>query len=363
MVNTLFAEYRLELNFEGMNPHVNQMLEIRVVDKSTGYEVGRSKLDTIPGGEFKMELYVLLPDSSYRIDFYVDFNKNGSYDEPPTDHAWSLDADKVLGDTELTFVHNTDFTNIEFPAPLNFADLTGDWEGKWDNPTYNVDGKIAGTLTYNEAEKTLTGEGQAWGIFGNPLPVSYKLDGLVSPDERTVTFTANEPWAGSIVVSNGQISGTIDYPMELITAEVKGNYGLGQAIFYYHMTGAFDAEEYAVFQRDVQTNTSVLKTNKSGKSDGFVLYANYPNPFNPVTEIRFDVAAESFVNVAIYNILGKKIRSLLSENISAGRHIVSWNGLSDDGSSVASGIYFYRLEATTDNGFKIGKMNKMSLIR
>jgi len=359
----LLAQYKLTMNFESMDPHKSQMLEIRVVDKGTGLEVGRSKLDVIPGGEFKMELYVLLPDSSYRIDFYVDFNKNGSYDAPPADHAWSLDADNVSGDTELTFVHNTDFTTIEFPAPLNFADFAGDWEGIWNNPTYNVDGKVAGTLDYNEAEKTLTGDGQAWGIFGNPLPVGYTLDGVVSPDESTVTFTANSPWSGSIVASNGQISGTVDYPMELISAEVKGNYGLGQAIFYYHMTGAFDAEEYAVFKRDVQTNTSVSQTDKSDKPVDFKLYANFPNPFNPDTKIRFDVPVESYVNVEIYNMLGKKIRSLLNENKSAGSHLVSWNGLADNGSSVASGLYFYRLEATSINGYKFVKMNKMSLIK
>jgi len=363
MGNNTFAKYKLTLNFASMDPHVNQMLEIRVIDKGTGYEVGRSKLDAVPGSEFKIELYVLIPDSSYRIDFYVDFNKNGTYDSPPADHVWSLDADKVQGNTELTFKHNTNFSDIEFPAPLNFADLTGIWEGKWDNPTFEVEGKVSGTVAYNESDKTLTAEGQAWGIFGSSVPVSYKLDGTVGPDSWTATFTANDPWSGSITLSNGQITGSIAYPLQLITAEVKGHYGFGQAIFYYHMTGSLDAEEYAIFQRDVKTNTNVTELNSKVQPNGFALYANYPNPFNPETFIQFDVPAESIVKFDIYNMIGKKVKSLLNENKSAGRYITSWNGVADDGRDVASGIYFYRLEAITVTGEKIVKMNKMSLIK
>ena len=75
------------------------------------------------------------------------------------------------------------------------------------------------------------------------------------------------------------------------------------------------------------------------------LEQNYPNPFNPETTIIFSVTQNSdFVTLDIYNIKGQKIRSLLSDQISAGQHSVVWNGMDDSGKSVSSGIYMYQLK-------------------
>jgi hypothetical protein len=49
---------------------------------------------------------------SYQIDFYADHNQNGSYDAPPTDHAWRITVNDLVGDSVVTFTHNTDFTDI-----------------------------------------------------------------------------------------------------------------------------------------------------------------------------------------------------------------------------------------------------------
>jgi hypothetical protein len=74
------------------------------------------------------------------------------------------------------------------------------------------------------------------------------------------------------------------------------------------------------------------------------LHANVPNPFNPVTEIRFDLAAGGKVALRIYDVGGRQVRALVDETRPAGRYKVSWNGLDAAGQRVASGIYFYRLE-------------------
>ncbi len=74
------------------------------------------------------------------------------------------------------------------------------------------------------------------------------------------------------------------------------------------------------------------------------LHPNVPNPFNPVTEIRFDLAVRGAVALRVYDVGGRQVRSLVNETRPAGRYRVSWNGLDDAGARVASGIYFYRLE-------------------
>lgn len=77
----------------------------------------------------------------------------------------------------------------------------------------------------------------------------------------------------------------------------------------------------------------------------FDLGQNYPNPFNPTTELKFDVPSRSFVSISIYNVLGQQVRTLVNEELEAKSYVVDWDGTSDGGAKVASGIYFYRMEA------------------
>lgn len=77
--------------------------------------------------------------------------------------------------------------------------------------------------------------------------------------------------------------------------------------------------------------------------EGFVLHQNSPNPFNPTTEIRFDLSRSSRVELRVHNVLGQEIRTLVDEILPAGSHTVVWNGRDNYGNAVSSGIYFYRL--------------------
>ncbi|MDD4309825.1 MAG: FlgD immunoglobulin-like domain containing protein, partial [Candidatus Cloacimonetes bacterium] len=76
------------------------------------------------------------------------------------------------------------------------------------------------------------------------------------------------------------------------------------------------------------------------------LERNFPNPFNPETTIRYSVKESGMVKLSIYNLKGQLIRSLVNETKTSGNHRVIWNGVDDRGQSVASGIYFYRMDAT-----------------
>jgi hypothetical protein len=75
-----------------------------------------------------------------------------------------------------------------------------------------------------------------------------------------------------------------------------------------------------------------------------VLFQNYPNPFNQSTKIEFSQARPGFVTLNIYDVLGRRVRSLVSEHLSSGRKVVLWDGENDLGDQVASGIYFYQLK-------------------
>jgi hypothetical protein len=72
----------------------------------------------------------------------------------------------------------------------------------------------------------------------------------------------------------------------------------------------------------------------------YALHQNYPNPFNPVTTIKYQLARAGQVDLSIYNILGQKIATLVSEKQSAGIYNVTW-----DASNYSSGMYFYRIQS------------------
>ena len=108
----------------------------------------------------------------------------------------------------------------------------------------------------------------------------------------------------------------------------------------------------------VETNALSLDENLAIPTQ-FALHQNYPNPFNPSTQISFDVPEGSeLVRLNIYNILGKKVSTLLNNVVNPGRHKVEWNAKDNEGNPVASGIYFYELSSSSFTARK-----KMLLIR
>jgi flagellar hook assembly protein FlgD len=75
------------------------------------------------------------------------------------------------------------------------------------------------------------------------------------------------------------------------------------------------------------------------------LQGNYPNPFNPETTISFSLKESQFVNIDIYNILGQRVKTLVANEMNKGTHSLIWNGTDNGGRNVASGIYFYKMQA------------------
>ena len=85
----------------------------------------------------------------------------------------------------------------------------------------------------------------------------------------------------------------------------------------------------------------------------FGLEQNFPNPFNPSTVIRFRLSAVSKVTLSIFDLLGRRVRTLASNRAyGPGAHTLTWNGVDDSGKQLASGLYIYRLEAGTGSPAK-----------
>ena len=77
----------------------------------------------------------------------------------------------------------------------------------------------------------------------------------------------------------------------------------------------------------------------------YALHQNYPNPFNPITTLRYDLPENSYVNVTVYDMLGREIRSLVSTAQEAGFKSVIWDATNDYGKPVSAGVYLYKIQA------------------
>ncbi|GEM_PF-3982761 len=104
---------------------------------------------------------------------------------------------------------------------------------------------------------------------------------------------------------------------------------------------------YALIYKFGMKLIDAAETNEGGRPNQFVLYQNHPNPFNPSTEIRYHLPAGqagiadfSYVDIRVYDVLGRELGTLVRENQQPGLHVVSW-----DASRFSSGLYFYKLSA------------------
>ncbi len=93
------------------------------------------------------------------------------------------------------------------------------------------------------------------------------------------------------------------------------------------------------------THTLKLAGGKRGLPSTYALYQNLPNPFNAATAIKFDLPEDTRATLSIYDMLGRKIRMLVSSELSAGTHTVIWDGCDNAGNVLPTGVYFYRLTA------------------
>lgn len=159
------------------------------------------------------------------------------------------------------------------------------------------------------------------------------------------------PYDGAVVYVKPQgTEGWTDYDY----VDENGNFTLhveqdGQYDMLVTTRDNGDFEE-SVSVNDLSASVEVTPTGISDRDDlavvrGATLHNAYPNPFNPTTTIKVDVAKAGKMSLVIYNVLGQKVKTLFKGNLTSGANIFTWNGTDDLGKQVATGLYFYQLKA------------------
>ena len=196
----------------------------------------------------------------------------------------------------------------------------------WGNTdgTEEVDGEVLleldGSLTayYNDIEG---GYGGFANIDADPL--------FTNPDSGDFTLQQGSPCIDA---------GTADLDWD----------GIEDITDYFGSAPDMGAYEYFI----------ALGVDYDGLPTSYMIHQNYPNPFNPVTTLRYDLPEDALVNITIYDMMGRQIRTLISTQHSAGYKSVQWNATNDAGSPVSAGLYFYMIQA---GDFKQTK--KMMLVK
>jgi hypothetical protein len=112
-----------------------------------------------------------------------------------------------------------------------------------------------------------------------------------------------------------------------------------------------------------ETVTGIAAPGEPAAPLAFELSQNYPNPFNPSTTIQFSLPVRAMVNITVFDVGGRRVRSLLKEERNTGSHTVVWDARDDRGQDVSSGVYFYRLEAAGFDGSVLRQTRKMVLVQ
>lgn len=305
--NTNFTdiEWRnlLMIEFSAMNPHEGQDLWLAVIDKETGKEIDRV-MKTVEV-DFTVDVFGVENGHSYFINFYADHNGNGQYDAPPTDHAWQLEVDDVMGDDTLEFTHNTNFTDV-------------DW-------------KYSLTLQFSNMEPH---EGQMLEL--------YLYDTVSAAYVDTITIESISEAAFEIV-SYAIMPGT-SYNIDFY-ADLSGN-GMYDAPPTDHAwrLELFDVQGDTTISFEHNTEfTDIMDDGTTGITDNqsIEMIQVYPNPASSYILLIGSEYLQGDVEVIIYNINGQVIQSNNFHNI--------MDKIEIDINTLSRGAYFIKVNTIKDS--------------
>jgi uncharacterized delta-60 repeat protein len=244
------------------------------------------------------------------------------YDGPASgfDYAKAIAVDDsgyvyVTGFSDSTNSYQ-DFATIKYDSSGNEV-----WVRRYNGPNNGTDEAMALALDKSS----------------NVYVTGYSGGGSLGMDYATIKYYSNGDTAW-VRRYNGPENDD-DYGQAIAVDDSGNVYVAG----YTH--GSTTKEDYCTIKYVKAPSGIVDEAGSQQKPAEFTLSQNFPNPFNPSTKIEFTLAKSGFVTLQIYDVLGRKVKTLLSENLPSGYKSVIWDGKNDDGKEVASGVYFYQLRA------------------
>ncbi|MDP3582955.1 MAG: FlgD immunoglobulin-like domain containing protein, partial [Ignavibacteria bacterium] len=179
-------------------------------------------------------------------------------------------------------------------------------------------------------------------INGTPINNSNATLSWILPTKSTSTLKYEVQYSKKADFSDAVSLKNLDKP----NVEVKN---LDKdAVYYWRASSTTNSGLTSNYSAPTSFSTGSTVTaieNKEVLPTQFELSQNYPNPFNPTTVISYQLPANSFVTLKVYDMLGREVKTLVSQETAAGKYSVDWNGDDSYGNKVATGAYVYRIIA------------------
>ena len=163
----------------------------------------------------------------------------------------------------------------------------------------------------------------------------------------------NTDYVGQISLSD--VDGDMEFSCNLLSNPSNGTASVSvEGSFVYSPTTDYsgsDSFTFTVCDNSLCDTATVLITihplsiDETSLPTEYAIHQNYPNPFNPVTTLRYDLPENGLVNITIYDMLGKQVKTLINQTQDAGYRSIIWNATNDYGKPVSAGIYLYQIQA------------------
>ena len=176
-----------------------------------------------------------------------------------------------------------------------------------------------------------------------PANISFQI-GIIDAwgNQSYVDFPGNQTTYGLVRDGNwGQAS----IPVEDIRGEWIDLRMLSYEFVILEVNGASCAFGLDDIYWDGGETSSIIEDDFGENPTKFNLQNNFPNPFNPITNLSYELLENCFVNITIYDLLGKQVRTLINQTQEAGFKSVIWNATNDYGKPVSAGVYLYQIQA------------------
>jgi hypothetical protein len=189
---------------------------------------------------------------------------------------------------------------------------------------------------------------------GNDQDGIWRVSDIHSFFPDTVRIVTEDKLYGSDLNVNARATIDFDAAGNIVLMENSNEH-----IFFCSPPGVGTINSFTTTNPDTFTVILTGINPSAGSSlNSYKLEANYPNPFNPATTIKYHLAKSGVTTLKIHNILGEEIRTLINENQSAGEYTVTWNGIDNYGNMVTSGVYILTLRSG-----EFQKSQRMILLR
>jgi hypothetical protein len=326
----------------------------------TSYDgIGRSLISTMQ--EWRDTGWQNMEKATYTYDdiemtievVWQNWRNNSGWDWVDTLRTTSVLTDGLLSATTTEKWDGLQWVDVQkitysYDANNMLTQILGQtWSGAWVNHDRT-------TMSYNAFDQDTVDQAQTWtGSWANSTRTQHSYDGQGDPilnvrwtwggAAYSKTYADTLKWhSGHFVEGVRYVVATDSLDHTQYSYDVVYDLLL-QEVYQYYDGGWVNVRKAGYSWQQV------LVVGVDGESDqlpsSFGLSQNYPNPFNPTTVIRYSLSQRSRVNIAVFNILGQEVTTLVDETKPAGAYETTWDGTDRSGQRVSSGIYFYRVNA------------------